>query len=382
VASKKYAATFVIPCLNEANSIGALLEEANNVFKQDQETEWDILVSDNGSSDNSVQIAKRLGAKVAHASKKGYGSAVHSGIINASTPWVIYADADGTYCPKDAVRLLKAAIKQSADLAMGSRLKGTVKAQAMPFLHRYLGTPVLSLLIRILYGVEITDCNSGIRCINKESYLKWKIKSKGMEFASALIIKAANAEANIIEIPVTLRRSKNDRVPHLKKWRDGMRHLLVVLAGAPWLFWKLGVILIFLSSLFAIPSLWGERVVFGTFSIFGPHTLAISTVIGFYGTLCFNLSLLIYATSPTKRPPPQLIKWLLEIPEGLLFWFLTGFTGLFVTATLFLLYKWYQVDFGGLNFVQFALFFMYMTVIPTGLVMGIFQAHLEKRVDI
>ncbi|OFZ81091.1 MAG: hypothetical protein A2583_10975 [Bdellovibrionales bacterium RIFOXYD1_FULL_53_11] len=371
-----------MPCLNESRTLPKLLEECNEVFTEDALADWEILLADNGSTDGSREIARKHGARVVDIPRKGYGSAVHGGIIAAETTWVAYADADGTYSPRDAVKLLHSAVKYDADLAMGSRITGTIHKGAMPLSHRYLGTPVLSLLIRLLYGICITDCNSGIRCLKKESFVKWRIKSRGMEFASAILIKAANHEANIIEEPVMLRRDLKGRTPHLRAWHDGMRHLLVVLAGAPWLFWYSGITMLLLSVATAIPCIWGPFKVTPWFGIFGAHTMAVSITIGFFGSLCFNMAQLIYVRAPSRRPIPDLAFRLLNIPEGLLFWLLVSCAATFGAAVFYLFYRWYLADFGGINFIKLAMFAVYFAVVPTSLIMGVFHAHLDKRVDV
>jgi glycosyltransferase involved in cell wall biosynthesis len=375
-------ATFVIPCLNERKTLPKLLEECKRVFDSDDTANWSILVADNGSVDGSLDICKEAGVPVLHVAVRGYGAALHFGIMRANTEWVIYADADGTYSPRDAVRLLGAAVREDADLVLGSRMKGSISPGAMPTSHRYLGTPVLSFLIRVLYQVEISDCNSGIRCIRKSAYLRWHIRSRGMEFASALLIKAASAGAKIIEVPAMLRVGPKGRVPHLKRWRDGMRHLLVVLAGAPWLFWRLGLMLLSMSLIFGLPCFFGPIKVTENTGIFGPHTFAISTIVGFYGALFFNIGLSTYANLSSKRKKPKLCSILVNLPEDILFFLLVAFACFFGSGLCFLLWRWHLVDYQGLNYTRWAQSLIYLTVIPTTLVVGIFNVHLEKRFDV
>lgn len=371
-------ATFVIPCLNEAKTLGSLISECQDAFSKDPETSWSVLVADNGSTDGSIEIARKAGVEVVNVPVRGYGAALNAGIRHATSDWVCYADADGTYCPSDAVQLVRAARARNAELVLGSRLRGRIHDGAMPWTHRYLGTPVLSFLIRFLYGIEISDCNSGIRCVRKDAFLKWDIRDTGMEFASALLIRAASHGAQIVETPATLRPNPPGRVPHLRSWRDGMRHLLVVLAAAPWFFWYLGIALLLLSFAIAIPCFWGP-ITFGEVGLFGPHTLAIATVIGFFGALSFSMSLLMYSTGTRRRPPPALAERLVNVSEDTLFWSLVAFGLIFVVGALYLLAKWYFAQFGTLDYVKHALFTVYLTVIPVTLVVGIFQAHLGKR---
>lgn len=228
-------ATLVLPCLDEAATLGPLLEECRAVLGADAGVRWAILVVDNGSRDGSPEVAARHGVEVLRCAERGYGAAVDAGLRAARTPWVLYADADGTYDPRDARRLLAhARAHPGTDLVVGSRLAGTIEPGAMPALHRYLGTPVLSALYRGLHGVALGDVNSGLRCVRREAYLRWGVRAPGMEFASAMLVAAAAAGASVRELPIGLRRGPAGRAPHLRPWRDGLRHLRVLLGAAAW----------------------------------------------------------------------------------------------------------------------------------------------------
>lgn len=136
-------------------------------------------------------------------------------------------DADGTYDFRDAVPLVQSVLS-GVDLAMGSRLKGHIETGAMPFLHRYLGTPVLTLLIRILYRIRVSDCNCGLRAFSKIAYERLNLKSTGMEFASEMLCVAGLHKLRISDIPVSLSKDVRMRKPHLHTWRDGWRHLKLI----------------------------------------------------------------------------------------------------------------------------------------------------------
>ncbi len=372
-------ATFVIPCLNEAETLREFLMECKTVFAEDANTEWAILVADNGSTDVSIQIAQEEDVAVLRVPAQGYGFSVHAGILAAKSEYVVFADADGTYAPSDAVRLLDGIRCHAADLAIGSRIRGTIEAGAMPWLHRHIGTPALSLLIRKLYRVPITDCNCGIRCVRRSAYEKWNLSGQGMEYASAMLIRAATAGAKVIEVPVTLRRGKPKRAPHLKTWRDGMRHLLTILAGAPGVFWHPGLALLGLSLGLVLPSFWGPFRVVGHVRFFGLHTEAISIVIGFYGAAFLSLALSLYAQAPKLKPVPKLAASLTLLREDILFWGLIAFFGAFVTGGGFALWQWSKVNYSDFDFLKFTLGMIYFTLIPATIALGVFQSHLQKR---
>lgn len=217
--------SFIIPCLNEAKTIRQVLAEIAFVKNEHDQ----VIIVDNGSTDNSVKIATELGATVLHCNTRGYGAALQYGILHAKGDVVVFADADGTYDFTQTPRLLEL-LNQRTSLVIGSRLKGTIEPGAMPWLHRYVGTPILTLVINLLYNTRITDCNSGFRVFFKDDFVKWNIKSTGMEFASELIVKARKAGANITETPITLRAAQKGRIPHLRPWRDGLRHLSTIVS--------------------------------------------------------------------------------------------------------------------------------------------------------
>lgn len=174
-------------------------------------------------------MAQKLDADVCRVNERGYGAAVHAGITTAKTPWVVYADADGSYDPAEAVDLLQLAIKNDADMALGSRMTGQVEKGAMPIFHRYLGTPLLTSLVRLRTGINITDCNSGMRCIKRSWYQSAGVQARGMEFATAILFAAAQSKARVVEQPIRYRPTPAGRTSHLHPIRDGLRHLWVIL---------------------------------------------------------------------------------------------------------------------------------------------------------
>lgn len=245
---KKPSVSFVIPCLNEEKTLPYVLEKLVKVKKDhSKEMEIEILVSDNGSTDRSIVIAKKFGVRVAPAKERGYGAALDSGIRNAKGDIIVFADADDTYDFLESPALIRKLVQGNYDMVIGSRLDGEIHKGAMPFLHRYLGTPVINWIINLLYSkkFKIRDSNSGFRCFRKDKYLSWDIKSKGMEFASELLIKALIHDSKMEHVPVSLYPDKEGRIPHLKTWRDGMRHLLRILFYGPHLFERVGLSLFY-----------------------------------------------------------------------------------------------------------------------------------------
>ena len=230
-----FEVSFVIPCLNEEETLGKVIEEIK-IFAPSVARNFEILVVDNGSTDRSVMLAQSLGAKVILQEIRGYGSALQLGIDQAAHEYIVMGDADQSYRFSDA-RLMLDDLDGGADLVVGNRFLGGIESGAMPLLHRYLGNPVLSFLGRLFFGSNIGDFHCGLRAFRKDSIQKLHLSSNGMEFASEMIAAAAQAGLRITEQPVVLRRDGRSRRPHLRTWRDGWRHLRFLFAMTPtWMF--------------------------------------------------------------------------------------------------------------------------------------------------
>jgi hypothetical protein len=373
-------ATLVLPCLNEGRTLSAVLDEARAAIAADARFTWRVVVADNGSTDDSVDVALHSGAQVVHVPVRGYGAALDAGIRAATTEWVAFHDADGTYRPDDAVLLVHLAHDEGADLAVGNRFLGPLEKGAMPWLHRHVGTPVLSWLLRRLHRSAIGDCNSGVRVVRRSAYLGWAPRSSGMEFASELLVRAAQAGAKTVEAPATLRPSPKGRVPHLRTWRDGMRHLLVLLALAPGLFWHPGVLLLATSLALSLPAaLRGLTTLPSGIELFGPHTQAVGILLGWLGAILFHLGLVAMSGRPASRQP-RLARRLTEMPEDVLFWLLVLLGGGLVGGVARVAWVWSSVHFSHLDFLRFTLALVYFTTIPGTVLVGLFHAHLQRRV--
>lgn len=260
----------VMPCLNEAATLADALELARQFIDQSGQR-GEIVVSDNGSTDGSIAIAERGGARVVHCRDKGYGFALMAGIQAARGTYVVMGDADATYDFREAVPMVKA-LTDGADLVMGSRLRGNIAPGAMPGLHRWLGTPVLTRFINYFFGMRISDCNCGLRAFTRKAYEDMHLISGGMEFASEMIVKAALLKLNVVEIPCSLHVSRKDRRPHLNTWRDGWRHLRFILLFAPHIVFRLpGWVLLAAGALLTLPTLFKPVVIGGR--LIDYHTL-------------------------------------------------------------------------------------------------------------
>ena len=366
----------VIPCLNEGRTIAEAVRTAKLAFAG-----WpggaEVIVADNGSTDGSPELALGAGARVVPAHEQGYGAALQAGFAASRGQYIVYADADSTYDFREAPPLATALRDLDADMVLGSRMRGRIEPGAMPLLHRAVGTPVLTWLINRLFGGRLTDCNSGFRALRRDRLAAWGASSTGMEFASEILVQALGRGATIVEVPVTLRRDCGNRRPHLKTWRDGMRHLLTILARAPWLFVNAGVATVVLSALIAIACAFGPRVLLGTFSVFDYHTLIFASLLGFTGTQILGTGLLLHLRRPIGMG--RLGAILLGMNEGVLFWGLVATVAVVSGGAGFVAWSWARHGFANIGFLKFTLFLLYGATVMGSAGMSIFHTHLLKR---
>jgi hypothetical protein len=224
--------TVLLPCLNEAETLEACVRKALGSLAR-LGVRGEVLVSDNGSTDGSPEIARRAGARVITVPRRGYGAALIAGIGAARGRYVIMADADDSYDLTDLGPFVEQ-LRAGHDVVMGNRFRGGIAAGAMPFLHRYLGNPVLSRLGRWLFGLRgVGDFHCGIRGFDRDRIRDLDLRMPGMEFASELVVRAALNGYDVTEVPTTLQPDGRSRRPHLRTWRDGWRHLRFLLVFAP-----------------------------------------------------------------------------------------------------------------------------------------------------
>jgi glycosyltransferase involved in cell wall biosynthesis len=242
--------TILMPCLNEAETIATCIQKAQSFFAR-SETMGEILIADNGSTDGSQKVAESLGVRVISIKQKGYGSALLGGIEAANGRFIVMGDADDSYDFANLDPFLKK-LRSGADLVMGNRFKGGILPGAMPFLHRYLGNPVLSFIGRLFFRIPTGDFHCGLRGFCVDAIRDLRLQTTGMEFASEMIVRSALAGLKIVEVPTTLKPDGRSRPPHLKTWRDGWRHLKFLLMYSPrWLFMIPGAVIAGLGALLA-----------------------------------------------------------------------------------------------------------------------------------
>ena len=237
----------VMPCLNEARTVVACVAKARSFFMR-AGISGEVIVADNGSTDRSPELALAAGARVVHVAERGYGAAITGGVKAARGRWVVMGDADDSYDFASLDGFVER-LEAGAQLVMGNRFAGGIAEGAMPPLHRWLGNPVLSFIGRLLFPVRIGDFHCGLRAFDREAILALGLTSPGMEFASEMVMRAGLAGLKVDEVPTRLAKDGRDRPPHLRSWRDGWRHLRLLLMFSPrWLLLYPGLALLFVGS--------------------------------------------------------------------------------------------------------------------------------------
>ncbi len=258
---KEAQISILIPCLNERDTIGkavSLAKKAADNLKENAE----IIIADNGSTDGSLNYLSKLKeVKLIKVPFRGYGAALHFGILSAKTPYILFADADLSYDFGQINKFIPF-IEKGYDLILGSRIKGKINKGAMPFTHRYIGTPLLTFLIRRIYKIKTSDCNSGMRMVKQSFYRKLQMKHSGMEWASELLIKTALTGGKYAEVPIAFSKDQRDRDPHLRRWEDGWRHLKVIVLLKSELLLLPAVLLFILGIIFIPISLFTTIAIF------------------------------------------------------------------------------------------------------------------------
>jgi hypothetical protein len=271
--------TVVMPCLNEALTVGTCVDKAVACLRA-LGVRGEVIVADNGSTDGSQQIAEEHGARVVPVERRGYGAALQGGIAAARGRYVLMADADDSYDFTNLGPFIDR-LRAGDELVMGNRFKGGIKPGAMPWLHRYVGNPVLTGLLNLFFRSGIGDAHCGLRGFRKDSYQRLGLTTPGMEFASEMVVKACLAKQKMSEVPTTLSPDGRDRPPHLRSFRDGWRHLRFLLLMCPlWLYRVPSVVLLGLGLSLMIWLTPGPRHL-------GSVTLDIHTML--LGSLCVIL---------------------------------------------------------------------------------------------
>ena len=345
----------IMPCLNEAETLGTCVEKALRALRENG-IAGEVIVADNGSTDGSQAIAERLGARVVHVRDRGYGSALMGGIDEARGRYIIMGDADDSYDFLEIPRFVEK-LREGNDLVQGCRLPsggGRIMPGAMPGLHRYWGNPMFSAMAQKWFRAPVHDVYCGLRGFRRAFYQELDQRCTGMEFATEMIVKSSLRSARIAEVPITLHPDgRKTRAPHLRTFRDGWRTLRFFLLYSPrYLFLTPGALLILLGLIgygLALPAVTIRG------ATLDAHTLLFSSLalISGYQAIVFGVFTKVFAMTEGLLPQDVRIRKLsrvVTLERGAL----GGVLGLLGGGLLLLLAvaRWASVDFGRLEYAS------------------------------
>jgi glycosyltransferase involved in cell wall biosynthesis len=343
--------TILMPCLNEAETIGVCIDKAFSYLARTG-IRGEVLVADNCSTDNSRAISSEKNARTVLVEQSGYGAALRAGIAAARGHYVIMGDADDSY---DFANLddFVAKLRGGCDLVIGNRFRGGISPGAMPVLHRYLGSPLLGFIGRRFFNVEIGDFHCGLRGFDRSRIAELGLHTTGMEFASEMIIAASLRKYSITEVPTTLSKAGRSRKPHLRTWRDGWRHLRFLLIFSPrWLFIYPGIAFIALG-LFGAAVLFRGKVEIANGVVIDIHTFLVASIAILVGlqSISFGLIARRFATTSGFLPQSERETTLFagfSLERGLLLALVIGVAG--IAGLFWAIYAWVSISFGPIEY--------------------------------
>src|SRR5262249_19487668 len=343
----EFELTILMPCLNEAETLATCVRKAKG-FLARTGISGEVLIADNGSTDDSRRIAEALGARVISTQQKGYGAALIGGIEAARGQYTVMGDADDSYDFASIDQFIDR-LRGGADLVIGNRFN-RIQPGAMPLMHRYLGNPLLSFIGRLFFHIPVSDFHCGLRGFNTAKTRMLGLQTSGMEFASEMIVRSMLAGFRIAEVPITLYPDGRSRPPHLRSWRDGWRHLKFLLMYSPrWLYLVPGFLLLAVGLILAFALLSGPRELANI--VLDLNTLLVACCLAIAGAQLVTFGALsrYFAMKSGFLPSPtsakQMLRWanterILQVGGALFFLGLTAFG--------YAVWSWARLDFGNL----------------------------------
>ena len=335
----------VIPCLNEEEAVGKVVDQALEGIRRSGRS-GEVIVVDNASTDRSAEIAAEHGAVVVREERPGYGSAYLAGLAYARGEYIVMGDADETY-PMQELAPFVERLAAGDDLVMGSRFEGTIHGEAMPWLNRHIGNPILTGLLNMLFGVKISDAHCGMRAVRSDALPVLDLHSTGMEFASEMVFKAFRRKLAISEIPIDYYPRVGES--KLNRFGDAWRHVKFMLLYSPsWLYFVPGLLLLFLGAVGAVALAAGPVTVLGrTWQI---HTLFACIFAILLGTQIVQLGVFARAFAAShlgeKDPWVERARGRLSVEHGLVVGGLLLLAGLLTILVIFV--SWAIDGFGAL----------------------------------
>lgn len=369
-SSEEIQVSVVMPCLNEADTIGQCVEKAMQAL-QDLHVCGEVIVADNGSTDGSPEIAMSKGARVVYQPIRGYGSAYLKGITEARGKYIVIGDSDNTYDFQELGRFLEP-LRQGYDLVMGSRFKGHILPGAMPWSHRYIGNPMLTRILNLLFHAGVSDAHCGIRAFRRSAYDRMRLQTTGMEFASEIVIRAAQTRMRITEVPVTysprVGRSKLRSIP------DGWRHLRFMLLYSPTYVLLLPGLLMWVLGMLIVTVLLPGPLPIGGHA-YDVHFMVLGASLALLGFHVFSLGIYVRTYAVTEHFDEQdaFLTWFwrhFSLEKGLLVGGISFLLGLAIDT--YILFLWIARDFGPLYEFRTALAAMVLLVLGAQIIFSSF----------
>lgn len=301
----------VMPCLDEEQGVGVCVETALRAIEA-MGVPGEVVVVDNGSTDRSAEIARAAGARVVEEPRRGYGSAYLRGFEEARGRYLVMGDADRTYPFEDVARFVEPLMEGRCDLVMGDRLGGDILPGAMPWTHRWIGNPILSGMLRLLFHTRISDSHCGMRAFTREAYDRLGLRTTGMEFASEMVVSALREHLAVEEMPITYHPREGES--KLSGLRDAWRHVRFMLLYSPsYLFQLPGLLLMAVGAFLVLALAGGPRELFGHRWDYHPLLFgAIALIVG-YQLVLFDTFAKIFAAGAGLARPGRWIRWIEEL---------------------------------------------------------------------
>ncbi len=346
--------SLVIPCLNEEDTLSLCLEKANRWIRS-AGVNAEIIVADNGSTDQSVSIARRLGARVIPVLDHGYGAALIGGIEMSQGIYIIMGDADDSYDFSKLTPFLEK-MRQGNDFVIGCRFKsggGSMEKDAMPFLHRYFGNPFLTWLAQRMFHCPVKDIYCGLRAFRRDAFESLSLQCLGMEFAAEMILKAALFRKKITEVPIHFHKDKRKtHGSHLRTFRDGWRTLRFYLLMSPWWLYGIPGMLFLSTGFFSSLFLSIYPLIFQGIR-FDVSILGFTVFLSLFGYQLFWMGLFAHTFSVNEKllPPHPSLSWFFQwatLEKSILLSFIFILIGLGCLGNLFC--AWSHADFSDLSY--------------------------------
>lgn len=341
----------VMPCLNEADGVGICVEKALRAIEK-MGVPGEVIVVDNGSTDGSPEIAARVGARVVHERRRGYGAAYLRGFQEARGKYLVIGDADDTYDFADIARFVEPLESGRCDMVMGTRLKGSILPGAMSWSHRWIGNPILSGMLRLFFHTRISDSHCGMRAFTREAYQRMNLRTQGMELASEIVVNALRERLRVVELPITYRPRIGES--KLVGFRDAWRHIRFMLVYSPsWLFQLPGVLLVAAGAVLVLGLARGPVTVFGHTWDYHPLLFGAIAVILGYNLILFDVLAKTFSMGAALARPDQWLRrltGLFTLERGLLVGGLVFLAGLGLEVKIVL--DWVRSGYGTMMAVR------------------------------